>query len=583
MATIQGVYVALFGRPADPRGLAFFNAATSNGANLSAIGDLAATKEYSDRFAGLSNNAIVNSIYQSLFNRDAEPGGLAFFVDALNRGTLTINTIAIAILDGAQGNDRTIVDNKIASAQLFTAALDTAVEIGAYAGNAAAALGRSFLADVTTAPKSAAQADAAVALVVSATASGKSDITLTAGADTVGTAVANAAFKATDFNDTITTTGANWDPSADSIDAGFGTDTFTIVAAATASVQADRLKNVEIINISVDGNVAASLSVANARELSQIWNSASTKGLSVDGIALAVTVGLKGAIGDVTSFAYANSSGSSDAATLSVNAATTSAGKAVTINAIETLTIANTGTSALAGGISGNAFKSVVISGSGSLTSDLTTTANNLTIEAISTAGFTGSITTDLTNLNAIRTYAGGAGVDRLIIDGEHVNDVTLDLGGANDVLRFTATGAPDTAAVTVLLGAGADLVAIDSSIGNVRSAGTNADLLKTLITIADFSKAEDAITLDVLSPTADRVTLLLADIVAIESSVDLLAATRVAATKTAVGKVLTFSYKGDAYIYQNSGTSALDAGDIFVKLTGVSVSDLTQANFELT
>ncbi len=168
MATIQGVYVALFGRPADPRGLAFFNAATGNGANLSAIGDLAATKEYTDRFAGLSNNAIVASIYQSLFNRDAEPGGLAFFVDALNRGALTINNIAIAILDGAQGNDRTIVETKIASANLFTAALDTAVEIGAYTGNAAAALGRNFLADVTTTPKSAAQADAAVALVVSA-------------------------------------------------------------------------------------------------------------------------------------------------------------------------------------------------------------------------------------------------------------------------------------------------------------------------------------------------------------------------------------------------------------------------------
>ncbi len=46
MATIQGVYMALFGRPADPLGLAFFNSATNNGANLTAIGDLAATAEY---------------------------------------------------------------------------------------------------------------------------------------------------------------------------------------------------------------------------------------------------------------------------------------------------------------------------------------------------------------------------------------------------------------------------------------------------------------------------------------------------------------------------------------------------------
>ncbi len=405
---------------------------------------------------------------------------------------------------------------------------------------------------------------------------------MTAGADSVSTAAANAAFKATDFNDTITTTGANWDPAADSIDAGFGTDTFTITAAAaTASVQAGKLRNVEIINVTADGGSAVSLSVANALELSQIWNSASTQGLSVDGLAIAVTVGLRGAIGDATSFAFANSGGSSDAATLSVSGATTNAGKAVTINAIETLTIANAGSSVLAGGISGNTLKAVVVNGTGSLTADLAT-AGNLTVETISTAGFNGSFSTDLTNLNAIRSYAGGAGVDRLIIDGEHVNDVTLDLGGGNDILRFTATGAPDTNAVTVVLGAGADTVAIDSSIGNVRSVGTNADLLKTLITISDVSKAEDAITLDVISPGTDRVTLLFADIIQIESATDLLAAAKVAASKTAIGKVLTFSYKGDAYIYQNTSTAALDAGDVLVKLTGVSVSDLNSANFEL-
>jgi len=41
MATIQGVYLALFGRPADPAGLSFFNGVTANGANLAGIADLA--------------------------------------------------------------------------------------------------------------------------------------------------------------------------------------------------------------------------------------------------------------------------------------------------------------------------------------------------------------------------------------------------------------------------------------------------------------------------------------------------------------------------------------------------------------
>src|SRR5690606_34249039 len=108
MATIQGVYIALFGRPADPLGLAFFNEATNDGADLTAIGDLAATAEYQARFEGMSNVQIVNSIYQSLFNRDADLAGLTFFVNALNNGELNINNIAIAIYDGAQGTDAAI-------------------------------------------------------------------------------------------------------------------------------------------------------------------------------------------------------------------------------------------------------------------------------------------------------------------------------------------------------------------------------------------------------------------------------------------------------------------------------------------
>ena len=52
MATIQGVYLALFGRPADPLGLAFFNTATNNGANLAGIGPLQSSAEYQARFTG---------------------------------------------------------------------------------------------------------------------------------------------------------------------------------------------------------------------------------------------------------------------------------------------------------------------------------------------------------------------------------------------------------------------------------------------------------------------------------------------------------------------------------------------------
>lgn len=149
MASIQGIYVALFGRPADPTGLAYFSTVTKGGTDLTAIGDLASTAEYKERFASQSNSEIVNAIYKALFNRDAEASGLKFFTDALANGTFSIKNIAIAILDGARTSDLTVVTNKIAAADLFTKSLDTPAKIEAYKGSNAAKVGINMLSAVT--------------------------------------------------------------------------------------------------------------------------------------------------------------------------------------------------------------------------------------------------------------------------------------------------------------------------------------------------------------------------------------------------------------------------------------------------
>lgn len=132
MASVQGIYLALFGRPADPAGLAYFNGITNNGANLAAIDNLSGQAEYLTRFSGMTNTQIINSIYQSLFGRDGEATGVAFWLEKLNSGELTINNIAIAILDGAQGIDKATIDAKLAAANLFTTHLDLPVEQAAY-------------------------------------------------------------------------------------------------------------------------------------------------------------------------------------------------------------------------------------------------------------------------------------------------------------------------------------------------------------------------------------------------------------------------------------------------------------------
>lgn len=150
--SIQGIYVALFGRPADPLGLNFFNEATRIGEDLTAVGDLASTAEYQDRFVGMSEVQIVTSIYQCLFGREPEAEGLDFYVLLLEAGKVSVNWIAIHIMSGAQGEDLAVLENKIASANMFTASFFTQAEIAAYMNNGAAQIGREFIEGITSNP-----------------------------------------------------------------------------------------------------------------------------------------------------------------------------------------------------------------------------------------------------------------------------------------------------------------------------------------------------------------------------------------------------------------------------------------------
>ncbi|GGK49092.1 VCBS domain-containing protein [Salinarimonas ramus] len=150
MTSIQGIYMALFGRPADPNGLAFWNAETDGGRDLGPlIGRLTAAPEYLQRFEGMSDEEIVDAIYFVLFGRNAEPEGLAFFVGELRSGRQTVETIAINIFHGAQGADRDIVEKKLEAADLLTTLLDLPEEIAAYVGETAAQIGRDYLSGIT--------------------------------------------------------------------------------------------------------------------------------------------------------------------------------------------------------------------------------------------------------------------------------------------------------------------------------------------------------------------------------------------------------------------------------------------------
>ena len=82
----QQLYVAYYGRPADAEGLEFWAEQIEARGAQAVVSDFGTSEEYTARFGGLENEALVNGIYQQAFGRSADAEGLAFYVDKLESG-----------------------------------------------------------------------------------------------------------------------------------------------------------------------------------------------------------------------------------------------------------------------------------------------------------------------------------------------------------------------------------------------------------------------------------------------------------------------------------------------------------------
>lgn len=141
----QLLYVAYYGRPADPAGLEFWSAQIDEVGVQGIAADFGTSAEFDARFGDLGSVALINNLYQQLFGRDAEAEGLQYWLDVLSEGT-PLASIALEIANGAQGGDATGLQNKVTLAAQFTAAV--AAGSVAYEGEAAANYGRDFLATI---------------------------------------------------------------------------------------------------------------------------------------------------------------------------------------------------------------------------------------------------------------------------------------------------------------------------------------------------------------------------------------------------------------------------------------------------
>jgi len=152
---VQKAYIAYYGRPADPGGLNYWVGQLDEGVKFDIMLKAFGTSDEAVTLFGNKNpEETIQTLFQQILGRTPDAGGLAFYVGKLNDGSMTGITIAQNVLDGATGDDAAIVTNKLAVADAFNKALDTADERAAYTGATAVVTLRNMLAtvDETTVP-----------------------------------------------------------------------------------------------------------------------------------------------------------------------------------------------------------------------------------------------------------------------------------------------------------------------------------------------------------------------------------------------------------------------------------------------
>lgn len=440
--------------------------------------------------------------------------------------------------------------------------------------------------------------------------------TLTAGApfDNFASNSAVAASKTTAGDDLFRAVVNNSLETNDAIDAGAGNDTVKAnvsANAATTTIQ-PLLKDLEnvFLNATVTGGAGATagtvaganasvvFDATDATGLKAVWSEASTLAavvpatgatgasgtatLTFQNLKLGTEVGVKDTTSGAT-FAFAGATGAADAATL--NLADASGGAAVTIAAIENLTIkSNAGdlsaVTANNAAVTAAQAETVTVTGAQALTLALTG-ANVATIDS---TGFDKALTLGFTTTAATPvTIKGGVGADTFnITDVVTGGKVTIDLGAGNDTLNIS-----DSAFHAITTGEGKDTINVDLTTAAHKNldVSTAAKLEASAIVITDFTSGSDILNVNSAyagAAGAGEINLTGTQLAAIAGSANLLTAANAAlaaanATKglaLAAGDGTVFQYGGSTYVVIDEAigiANTIEAGDTLIKLTGVT------------
>ncbi|MDY0962218.1 DUF4214 domain-containing protein [Massilia sp. CFBP9026] len=148
--TVNSFYLAFFGRPADPAGLAFWSGhlAGNGGDHRFMTEGFATSEEARVRFGDDTPAERIAEIYQQLFNRAPDAAGLAYWANVVEQGHASLADVAVVILGGAQGADARLADLREQASADFTALVEQGGS--AYTGYAAVEAARVLVRAVTS-------------------------------------------------------------------------------------------------------------------------------------------------------------------------------------------------------------------------------------------------------------------------------------------------------------------------------------------------------------------------------------------------------------------------------------------------
>lgn len=453
---VQKLYIAYYGRPADVLGLDYWTKQidAAGGKIEDVVNAFGNSAEAQSIYGSVGTATAINNVYKNILGRDADATGLTYYASEINSGKLTLAQLAQAVIAGVTGDDVAVVTNKLAVAKSFTTAMDTGAEIASYSGEAAAQAARTFLSTVDGTDASVTAANAGIDAAIAGLQGAGNNFSLTIGQDNLIGTGGNDVFTSLVVQDNGGGTASTLE-NVDVVDGGIGNDVLNVTLQANA---APTLKNIETVNVRFTG--ANTLDLANSTGISSVKVANSTAAGKVDNLAAIGTL----TIADQTqNVAFDNST----AATLNITASNvaTAAGAAITVDlgnaaaaaaktanlnltnakidvnsttadAIETLTVAASGTNVLTLTDSGNDVKTVTVTGAGSL--DLTGVALTGALTSFDASASTGAIKVDIqsTAKAAVKT---GAGADVIDMDTAVVADTTVAAGAGNDAVYVGA------------------------------------------------------------------------------------------------------------------------------------------------